>query len=395
MKAFRTGVVVGKFYPPHKGHHYLIDTALAQCDRVFVLVAWSPDQLLPVDRRVACLRENHPAAEVRAVEDVVPPDDSAGWGAYTCRLLGAAPEAVFTSEDYGDPYAAAMGARHVMVDRERRIVPSRRYARSTRSSFPHRRRPRAHGNNEPLGRWPKGLNLVQSWGMAAADQHVLIVDDDRPVRDLEVAILQGSGYSTEAAEDGIVAIECLKRRRPDLVLLDLVMPGVDGWGVLEHIHTMAAPPPVVMVSGANEIVPPNHLTRYVTGYVFKPFNVAQLMRTCEAALALPRIIPASRSRKEPRRTFLVETTLVSDSGLPLATAQLLQVSRGGFRLEIAIPLQTGDAVRVSFRVPGRAEPLTLRGHVRWRQDFTLGAQIDDLSEEEEHLLMQLLEPSEE
>jgi len=123
--------------------------------------------------------------------------------------------------------------------------------------------------------------------------------------------------------------------------------------------------------------------------------VTQLVRTCEVALSAPRIIPAERSRKEPRRTFLVETTLVSETGLPLATAQLLQVSRGGFRVEIAIPLQTGDAVRVSFRIPGRSEPLTLRGRVRWRQDFTLGAQIDNLSSEEETLLRSLVESDDE
>src|SRR5262249_52882038 len=42
---------------------------------------------------------------------------------YTCRLLGQTPDAVFTSEDYGDAYAAAMSARHVLVDRARRTVP--------------------------------------------------------------------------------------------------------------------------------------------------------------------------------------------------------------------------------------------------------------------------------
>lgn len=230
--------------------------------------------------------------------------------------------------------------------------------------------------------------------MAAQERHVLIVDDDAPVRELELAIIEGAGYSTETAEDGAVAIQCLERRRPDLVLLDLVMPNVDGWGVLEHIRSMDNPPPVIVVSGALEVVPPGHLSRYVTGYVFKPFNVTQLLRTCDVALAAPSVTPAGRTRKEPRRTFLVETTLVSESGIPLATAQLLQVSRGGFRVEIAIPLQTGDAVRVSFRVPGRTEPLTLRGRVRWRQDYTLGAQIDNLSVEEERLLRQLVESDE-
>jgi CheY-like chemotaxis protein len=229
--------------------------------------------------------------------------------------------------------------------------------------------------------------------MAAQPRLVLIVDDDQPVRELEVTILDDAGYEVQDAADGAAAIERLDARRPDLVLLDLVMPGVDGWGVLEHIHGMASPPPVVVISGAHEILPPGHLTRYVTGYVFKPFDVTQLLRTCDAALASASVVPKGGNRKESRRTFLVETTLVSESGLPLAQAQLLQVSRGGFRVELAIPLQTGDPVRIAFRVPGRSEPLILQGHVRWRQDFTLGAEIENLSPEHERILREIAEPT--
>ncbi|HOF86719.1 MAG TPA: adenylyltransferase/cytidyltransferase family protein, partial [Armatimonadota bacterium] len=69
MSRFRTGVVIGKFYPPHQGHHYLINTALARCDRVAVLVCWKPEQTVPIDVRVAGLREEHPTAEIIAVAD--------------------------------------------------------------------------------------------------------------------------------------------------------------------------------------------------------------------------------------------------------------------------------------------------------------------------------------
>jgi CheY-like chemotaxis protein len=228
--------------------------------------------------------------------------------------------------------------------------------------------------------------------MEEGPRHILVVDDDDPVRQLEVAILEQSGYVIDEAEDGEVAIEKLKSRRPDLVLLDLVMPKVDGWGVLEFVRGMADPPPVVVVSGMREIVPPGHLGPYVTGYVFKPFDVTQLVKTCKQTLASVPLEPAGGSRKEPRRTFLVETTLLSDAGLPLAVGQLLQLSRGGFRLELAIPYRVGDKVRVTCRIPGQRDPLTLRGHVRWRQDLTLGVEIDDLEPKDEEALQQIVEP---
>jgi cytidyltransferase-like protein len=47
MKPFRTGVVIGKFYPPHRGHHLLVNAALAQCEHVAVLVCWKPGQTDP------------------------------------------------------------------------------------------------------------------------------------------------------------------------------------------------------------------------------------------------------------------------------------------------------------------------------------------------------------
>jgi HTH-type transcriptional regulator, transcriptional repressor of NAD biosynthesis genes len=122
VKRFRTGVTVGKFWPPHRGHHHLIQTASAQCDRFTVIVAVHPDQDLPGEIRAACLREVHPEVEVIAVPDDVP-DDIGLWAENTCRILGARPEAVFTSEDYGEPWAAAMGAIHVSVDRARRTFP--------------------------------------------------------------------------------------------------------------------------------------------------------------------------------------------------------------------------------------------------------------------------------
>ena len=123
MKPFRTGVAIGKFLPPHKGHHFLIETASAQTERLYVIVCEHPDQEMPGEVRAACLREVHPDAEVIVVDDVVDADDSAGWAEYTCRVLGFHPEAAFTSEDYGQAWAAAMGARHVLVDRHRARVP--------------------------------------------------------------------------------------------------------------------------------------------------------------------------------------------------------------------------------------------------------------------------------
>jgi NadR type nicotinamide-nucleotide adenylyltransferase len=122
-KRFRNAVVIGKFYPPHRGHHLLIGEALAQAEEVYVLVCHKPEQAIPGPLRAAWLREVHPAAKVLEVDDTLGDDDTRGWADFTMRFLGFAPEAVFSSEDYGPRFAAAMGSVHVSVDRERKHVP--------------------------------------------------------------------------------------------------------------------------------------------------------------------------------------------------------------------------------------------------------------------------------
>jgi NadR type nicotinamide-nucleotide adenylyltransferase len=124
-KRFGTGLVIGKFYPPHAGHHHLVEIALAQADRVFVIVCHHPRQTIAGEVRAACLRDVHPTAQVILVDDDLRDDDSAAWAEKTRTTLGFAPDAVFTSEDYGTAYAGCLGSGtvHVLVDRERRAVP--------------------------------------------------------------------------------------------------------------------------------------------------------------------------------------------------------------------------------------------------------------------------------
>jgi CheY-like chemotaxis protein len=221
---------------------------------------------------------------------------------------------------------------------------------------------------------------------------VLIVDDDPSILGIEAKMLESAGYCVQQAEGGAAAIERLKSNRPDLVLLDLRMPDIDGWGVLRFVRTMPHPPRVVVVSGLNEIVPPGDLGSCVAGYVHKPFNLSQLVKTCEDVLTARAVmIPASGNRRDGRRTFVVETTIFSENGTPLALGQLLEIGRGGFRLELAIPIEPGDPLHVAFLLPGREAPLQLTGRVRWRNAFILGVEMESLCPGDEELLQQFVE----
>ena len=116
------GFVVGKFYPPHRGHKHLINEARRQVDRLIVMVPHHPGQTIPGEVRKAWLQEIHPDCEIDLVADELA-DDTAEWAEFTARYLGFAPDVVFSSEDYGPEFAQLLGARHVMIDRERLTVP--------------------------------------------------------------------------------------------------------------------------------------------------------------------------------------------------------------------------------------------------------------------------------
>ncbi len=117
-----TGVVIGKFYPPHRGHKFLIDAARSQVDDLTVIVCDHPNQTIPAALRAAWLREIHTNLSVVVTPDDLP-DEPEPWAARTVELLGRRPDVVFTSEAYGEGYAAAIGCRHCCVDIERANVP--------------------------------------------------------------------------------------------------------------------------------------------------------------------------------------------------------------------------------------------------------------------------------
>lgn len=122
------GLVLGKFYPPHAGHHHLIRTAEAGCERLTVLVSHATVESIPLATRMAWIQEAHPGARVIGTVDDVHMDlnDEAIWQAHVDIFKAAVPEridALFTSESYGPELARRLGAAHVEVDQDRGAFP--------------------------------------------------------------------------------------------------------------------------------------------------------------------------------------------------------------------------------------------------------------------------------
>ena len=119
-----------------------------------------------------------------------------------------------------------------------------------------------------------------------ADQKtILIVDDDRELVEGLRAVLERQGYRVMQAHDGHQGKQQIYNQKPDLVILDMMMPRMGGYPVLEHFRGKTDAPPIIMIT-ANEGSRHKAYAEYlgVIDYIRKPFAMERLLETVSKAL---------------------------------------------------------------------------------------------------------------
>ena len=111
-------------------------------------------------------------------------------------------------------------------------------------------------------------------------QHILVVDDDPVIRETVADILDFEGYSIETATNGREALQAIERAQPSLVLLDMRMPVLDGWGFAREVKERGLDLNIVVMTAAR------NAGRWAEeidadGYLAKPFDLADLLATVE------------------------------------------------------------------------------------------------------------------
>lgn len=128
----KTGLIVGKFYPPHLGHQYLIDVAEAQVEKLYVVVGSLPTEAIPAEKRVEWLKGMTAAHKTEVINlpdnnpEGVTPDQDDYWDIWAHSLmtsLPTKPDVIFSSEKYGEILAKRLGIEYVTVDPDRLHVP--------------------------------------------------------------------------------------------------------------------------------------------------------------------------------------------------------------------------------------------------------------------------------
>src|SRR3954447_8172965 len=123
---------------------------------------------------------------------------------------------------------------------------------------------------------------------------ILVVDDEPDILLLHRLNLEAAGHEVVLAADGMKALERIRADRPDCVVLDVMMPVLDGWGVLEALQALIDSPPVLVVSAkSTDADIERALLLGAKGYIAKPFNAEQLLEEVSKLSSRDGVSPAS------------------------------------------------------------------------------------------------------
>jgi len=201
--------------------------------------------------------------------------------------------------------------------------------------------------------------------MSGEQEQILVVDDDIHVRKAIANILQAAGYGVQTAEDGAVALTAIRLSRPDLVLLDAVMPVLDGFAVLRALRTTPDPPPVVGITAISDHEAfARFLTTGAVAYVCKPIAMRQLLQVVRQA------IDGGRQQRGPQnaeslRDHMVGVRVLGPAGAPTLLGEMKEVTPEHARVILIAPLEVGSRVRVVLHVSVAGRALGFEAVVQW------------------------------
>ncbi|GLY00254.1 response regulator transcription factor [Actinoplanes sp. NBRC 101535] len=188
-------------------------------------------------------------------------------------------------------------------------------------------------------------------------RRLLVVDDEATVRELLSDALRFAGFTVESVATGAAAVAAAARESPDLILLDVMLPGMDGFEVLRRVRALGCRVPVLFLSARD--APDDKITGLTAGgddYVTKPFHLRELIARIEAVL------------RRSGDTGLAVADLVLDPDRQEVTraGRPVRLSPTEFRLLRFLMANAG-------RVVSKAEILT----EVWRYDFAGDSSIVD------------------
>ena len=131
-----------------------------------------------------------------------------------------------------------------------------------------------------------------------AEDKILIVDDEEHIRELIKFNLEQNGYKVISADNGIDALKIAKTEKPQLILLDVMLPGMDGYDVCKEIrrdHSISTTPIIMITAKGEELDKILGLELGADDYITKPFSIRELIARVKAILRRTTIKPIDNS----------------------------------------------------------------------------------------------------
>ena len=195
-----------------------------------------------------------------------------------------------------------------------------------------------------------------------AARRILVVDDQESIRSVLNTALTEAGADVLEAVNGADAIQTATREIPDLILLDIAMPGMNGWQVLEALRGVAetAGIPVVLETSSGDFPSYEQARKHsVAAFISKPFRLVDVVETCRRILAGARPLMGRDAQDAPPASVQVRDA----QERLLAVGTLVDADTGGAQIEIDTALGQGQQVVVT--VLGLAGPERYQAEVRW------------------------------
>lgn len=142
----------------------------------------------------------------------------------------------------------------------------------------------------------KSKDLLESHEVKGSTGPVLIVEDDKKTASLVALYLEREGFETIMAHDGVQALELAQRHRPIFVILDLMLPLLDGWEVCRQLRQSSDVPILILSAREEELDRVSGLTLGADDYVVKPFSPRELVARVKAILRRGRL-ESTRDKK--------------------------------------------------------------------------------------------------
>ncbi len=142
-----------------------------------------------------------------------------------------------------------------------------------------------------------GPGVAQVAGQGAGRARVLTIDDDPEMLRYVRRVLEGAGYETTAASDPGQVVKLVDAKQPDLVLLDLMVPGTGGFETLKHLREISEVPVIVLTGSRSDEDLVSTLKMGADDYITKPFSPSELLARIEAVLRRRPAVERARSRQ--------------------------------------------------------------------------------------------------